>query len=144
MDGINIGESVNFSKTISESDIYLFAGITGDFSPNHINEEYMKTTKNKQRIAHGALIVGFMSATSTLMGKILRKRYPDLVSVNYGFDRIRYIKPVVIGDTITVIYTTKDIDLEKNKIFADVRVVNQREELVAIATNIIKVLKFHK
>lgn len=142
--GIDIGESVCFSKTISESDIYLFAGITGDFSPNHVNEEYMKKTKNKQRIAHGALIVGFMSTTSTLMGKLLRKQYPDLVSVNYGFDRIRFTKPVVIGDTITVNYTIKDIDIEENKIFSDVQVVNQKDELVAIAINIIKVLQFHK
>jgi len=140
IDSLKVGESVSFSKTISESDVYLFAGITGDFSPNHINEEYMKSTKYKKRIAHGALMVGFMSTASTLMGKRHREICPDVVRVSYGYDHIRFINPVVIGDTITVNYTIIDIDLEKNKIFADVKVVSQRKELVAVATNIIKII----
>jgi len=140
IDSLKVGESVSFSKTISESDVYLFAGITGDFSPNHINKEYMKSTKYKKRIVHGALIVGFMSTASTLMGKRHREICPDVVRVSYGYDHIRFINPVVIGDTITVNYTIIDIDLEKNKIFTDVKVVNQRKELVAVATHIVKVI----
>ena len=59
------GLSVTFRKTVSESDVYLFAGITGDLSPNHVDEEFMKTTPYGGRIAHGALLVGYMSGCST-------------------------------------------------------------------------------
>ena len=64
---VKIGDRVSFSKTVGETDVYLFAGITGDFSGNHVNEEYMKRSNYGRRIAHGALLVGFMSTTSSLM-----------------------------------------------------------------------------
>ena len=66
IDDINIGDSVVLEKTISESDVYLFAGICGDFSPNHVNERYMKGSVFKTRIAQGALIVGFTSAAAAM------------------------------------------------------------------------------
>ena len=50
-----VGTTVTFSKTVGESDVYLMAGITGDFSPNHVNEEYMNGTRYGRRIAHGVL-----------------------------------------------------------------------------------------
>ena len=64
---LEVGDSVTFSKTVGESDVYLFAGITGDFSPNHVNKEIMGGTPYKERIAHGVLSIGFASTTSTLM-----------------------------------------------------------------------------
>ena len=64
---VAIDEAVSFSKTVGETDIYLFAGITGDFSGNHVNEEYMKDSRYGKRIAHGALMVGYMSTASTMM-----------------------------------------------------------------------------
>jgi acyl dehydratase len=57
---VNIGDSVSFSKTVGESDVYLFAGITGDLAPNHVNEEYMKKSSYGRRMAHGALLIGYM------------------------------------------------------------------------------------
>ena len=62
-----IGDQVRFAKTVSESDIYLFAGITGDFSGNHVNEEFMKNSVYRHRIAHGVLLIGYMSTCSTRM-----------------------------------------------------------------------------
>ena len=64
---VEVDDQVTFSKTVGESDIYGFAGITGDFSPNHVNDQYMKSSSYGQRIAHGALMVGYMSTTSTMM-----------------------------------------------------------------------------
>jgi len=61
------GDSVSFAKTVGETDIYLFAGITGDFAVNHVNEQYMAKSKYGRRIAHGALLIGFASTCSTLM-----------------------------------------------------------------------------
>ena len=63
----NIGDTVTFSKTVGESDVYMFAGLTGDLSPNHVDEQFMSHSMYGHRIAHGALLVGFMSNTSTRM-----------------------------------------------------------------------------
>ena len=62
---LKVGDSFEFSKTVGESDVYLFAGITGDFNNNHINEAYMANTVYKKRIMHGALGIGFMSTASS-------------------------------------------------------------------------------
>ena len=62
---VAVGDRVTFSKTVAECDVYNFAGLTGDFSPNHVNEEYMARSSYGRRMAHGALMVGFMSTAST-------------------------------------------------------------------------------
>lgn len=131
--GLEIGDSVSFSKTVGESDVYLFAGITGDFSPNHVNEELMKRTPYKKRIAHGVLSIGFASTTSTLM--IERAK---ATAVSAGYDRIRFIKPIFIGDTVTVTYTIAEIDQENLKSRANIEVTNQHGELCTIAQHILK------
>ena len=64
LEDVKVGTSLSFTKTVSESDVYLFAGITGDFSPNHVDAEYMRQGRYGERIAHGALMVGWTSPTS--------------------------------------------------------------------------------
>jgi 3-hydroxybutyryl-CoA dehydratase len=128
IEDVVIGTSVTFTKTVSESDVYLYAGITGDFSPNHIDAEYMKAGHYGERIAHGTLLVGFMSTASARM-RIGR-------TVSLGYDRIRFVEAVRFADTITTRYTITAVDLVKRRISADVKCVNQRGETVAIATNI--------
>lgn len=130
-----IGKSVTFSKTVSESDIYLFAGITGDFDPIHVNQEFARTTQYGQRIAHGALILGYMSTASTLIHQGFGR---PLVSL--GYDRIRIVAPVFVGDTVTVTYTVTATDLERSRTIADCVARNQRGETVVISTHIQKVL----
>ena len=130
-----VGKSVTFAKTVSESDVYLFAGITGDFDPIHVNEEYAKTTQYGQRIAHGALTLGYMSTASTLIHQGFGR---PLVSL--GYDRIRIVAPVFIGDTLTVTYTVVATDIEKSRTTAEVVVKNQRGETVVVANHIQKVL----
>jgi len=134
---IPIGTQVAFAKTIGESDIYLFAGITGDFSPNHVNAEYMKTTPYGGNIAHGALIVGLMSTCST---KVLEHATSSRPAVSYGYDRIRFVKPVRVGDTVTVTYEIVGEQREEAKTFASVTASNQNGEVVAVATHILKFL----
>lgn len=133
-----VGCSVSFSKTVGESDIYLFAGITGDLSPNHVDREFMRKTSYGRRIAHGSLLIGFMSTASTM---ILQK-YPaaddDATPVSLGYDRIRFLKPVFINDTITVNYTIEDIDPERHRSLSNIEIVNQSGELVAVAKHILK------
>ena len=132
---LEIGDSVSFAKTVGESDVYLFAGITGDFSPNHVNKEIMGGTPYKERIAHGVLSIGFASTTSTLM---IEKSGAKAVSL--GYDRIRFVGPIFIGDTVTVSYTISEIDEENLRTRADIEVANQRGEVCTVAQHILKFL----
>ena len=133
---LDIGHTVTFSKTISESDVYLFAGITGDLAPNHVNQVYMEKSSYGKRIAHGALLVGYMSTASTLA--INASRDADLTPVSLGYDRIRFLLPVFFGDTITVRYEIIAIDSERNRSTGDIRITNQNDQLVSIAQHILK------
>jgi 3-hydroxybutyryl-CoA dehydratase len=131
-DSANVGDSVSFSKTVGESDVYLFAGITGDLNTVHINEHAMKATRYGQRIAHGVLVVGFMSTTSSLMIEKLGG-----LAVSYGYDGIRFIKPVFIGDTVTIVYTISELQVDRQRTVATVHVTNQDGLLVAVAQHIL-------
>ena len=130
--------TVSVSKTVGESDIYLFAGITGDFAPNHVNEAFMSRTPYKHRIAHGALIVGYMSAASTKAVDQGLTAMPGATPVSLGYDKIRFLKPVFIGDTVTVTYTVTEVDAARWRSQAGIEVHNQHGELVAVAVHVMK------
>ncbi len=138
LDFVEVGSEFTFAKTVGETDIVLFAGITGDFGDNHINDQYVREKSNLGgRIAHGALMVGYMSAASTLsIAHIIHQ--PDLTDfpVSAGYDKVRFIRPVLLGDTITVHYVIKSIDRQRGRDVAKVEIVNQRGELVAVADHI--------
>lgn len=129
-----VGMEISFSKTVGESDVYAFAGISGDFSPNHVDHEYMSQTRYGQRIAHGVLTMAFMSTCSSKLIESLG----NSPTVSYGYDRVRFIKPVFIGDTLTVRYTVVSVDSDAGRSLAEVKVENQNEELVSVATHILK------
>ena len=137
---VTVGDTTSFSKTVSESDVYLFAGISGDFAPNHVNKAYMEKSGYGGLIAHGALLVGFMSACSTRMAE--KSRTDDsVVGVSLGYDRMRFLAPVYFGDTITVTYTVASIDREKLRATADIKITNQDGTLIAVATHLLKWVK---
>ena len=135
---VSPGQEVTFAKTVGEADVYLFAGITGDLSSNHVNEQVMSRSKYKHRIAHGALMVGFMSTASTRMidehAGISKTETP----VSLGYDKIRFLRPVFIGDTVTVRYKIKEIDPAKRRSRSEISVVNQNGDLVVIGEHILK------
>ena len=133
---VEIGAKVSFSKTVSESDVYMFAGITGDFSPNHVNKAYMEKSSYGRLMAHGALMVGFMSTVSTMA--IAHTREADETPVSLGYDRIRFLKPVFLVDTITVEYEFMAIDVERKRSTADIRITNQDGELTTVGQHILK------
>jgi 3-hydroxybutyryl-CoA dehydratase len=132
------GATVRFSKTVGESDVYLFAGITGDLSPNHVDAAFMANTPYGERIAHGALIVGYMSTASTRIVEEAVRQGCVLVPVSLGYDRIRFIEAVRIGDTITVDYTITEVDQVARRTRSAVEVKNRAGQLVAVATHIMK------
>jgi acyl dehydratase len=135
MDALPIGKSVTVRKTVGETDIYLYAGISGDFAPIHVDEEFMKSTKYGRRIAHGALMIAYMSQASTKMCAGV----PGTI-VSYGYDRIRFPNAVFIGDTVSVTYEIAQWDEAAGKTFSRVTCTNQRGEVVAAATHILKVV----
>jgi len=135
IDDISIGLRTSFSKTVSESDVYLYAGITGDLDPNHVDEEYSSKTSLGHRVAHGTLILGYTSAAST---QILKDFDRPMVSV--GYDRVRFLKPVYFGDTITVDYEIESIERVRERTIAKIEVKNQKGELVAVATHIMQLV----
>jgi 3-hydroxybutyryl-CoA dehydratase len=104
-DQLDIGDSDRFSKTVTDTDIYLFAGVTGDFNPAHIDEAYAQGTFFKTRIAHGMLSAGFISA-------VIGTRLPGPGTV-YMRQTLDFLAPVRIGDTVTA--TVEVIEKMKDK-----------------------------
>ena len=134
---VAVGERVTFTKTVAETDVYLFAVITGDFAPNHVDAAYMARSRYGRRMAHGALTVGYMSTASSLAIQRCRED-PHETPVSLGYDRIRFLEAVFMGDTITVEYTVSAIDVERRRSTAEVKVTNQDGTLVAVADHILK------
>ena len=114
---LSVGEHSSFSKTISESDIYLFAGVTGDLNPAHINEEYARGTFFKERIAHGMLLAGFISA-------VIGCHLPGPGTIYIKQD-LKFLAPARIGDTITAEATVAEIVSEKNRVILKTTCTNQ-------------------
>ncbi len=119
---IHVGDAAEFAKTISESDIYLFAGITGDLNPAHINETYAAKTFFKTRIAHGMLLGGFISA-------ILGNQLPGPGTI-YIRQELNFLAPVRMGETITARAEVMEVIAEKNRIRLKTTCVNQDGTLV--------------
>ena len=134
---VPIGREVTFTKTVSESDVYLYAGITGDFSPNHVDQTYMERSAWGRRMAHGMLLVGFVSTASTMAIADTREDTAQ-TPVAVGMYRLRFLKPVFIGDTVTVSYRIDRFDAAKRRTFAKAEVKNQDGELVAIADHLLQ------
>lgn len=136
-----VGATVTCSKTVGESDVYLFAGITGDLSPNHVDEAAMAKTEYGGRIAHGALLVGYMSRASTLITDqcpaLMAEHYP----VSLGYDKVRFLAAVKIGDTIKVTYRIDSVDEAKMRTIASVNIHTQNGTHCAVATHIMRWLQ---
>jgi len=113
---VSIGDKAKFSKTISESDIYTYAGITGDFNPAHIDEEYASKTFFKRRICHGMLLAGLIS---NVIGTILPG--PGTIYIS---QTVNFLKPVYIGDTITAKVEIIEI-IDSKKSWLNTKCLNQ-------------------
>jgi 3-hydroxybutyryl-CoA dehydratase len=105
---IKVGQAAEMSKTVSESDVYLFAGITGDFNPAHVDDVYAGGTFFKRRIAHGLLSAGFISAV--IAGKLPG---PGSVYISQSLD---FLAPVYIGDTVTARVEALEVNVQKNRL----------------------------
>ncbi len=119
---MKIGDTASMAKTVTEYDIYQFAGVTGDFNPIHINEEYAAGTFFKGRIAHGMLSAGFISA-------VIGTKLPGTGCI-YISQTLNFKAPVRIGDTITTTAEVVELLVEKNRVRLKATCTNQDGTLV--------------
>jgi 3-hydroxybutyryl-CoA dehydratase len=122
IDEIKVGDSAQISKTITEGDIELFARLTGDFNPIHLDQAYAEKTMFKGRIAHGLLSVGLLS---TILGNIL----PGYGTI-YLSQEVKFLAPVRIGDTITARVEVIERIPEKNRAKFRTMCINQDGKMV--------------
>ena len=131
---LSIGQSASFSKTISESDVYGYAGIVGDFNDVHINEAAAKNSIFGERIAHGMLVGGLIST-------VLGTKLPGVGTI-YLEQQLKFIKPVFFGDTVTAIVSVNEIvNMEKGIYKMDTNIYNQNNDTVVTGYAIVKYLE---
>lgn len=119
---LSVGQSASFSKTIGESDIYLFAGVTGDFNPAHVDEEQARDSRFQTRIAHGMLSAGLISS-------VIGMKLPGPGTI-YLNQTLTFCAPVYIGDTITATAEVQSIDYEKKRVVLKTECCNQEGKIV--------------
>lgn len=122
IDELKLGASASFQKTISEFDVYQFAGITGDLNPAHINDVVAKQSMFKDRVVHGILLGGLISA-------VLGMQLPGPGTIYLG-QTLKFKKPVFFGDTIKAIVKVVEIKPDKNIVILDTSCLNQNDELI--------------
>jgi acyl dehydratase len=120
---LELGDKASFSKTISETDVYLFAGVSGDFNPMHVNEVFSKDTQFKSRVAHGPL-------TQSLIAPVLGTKLPGLGTIALEIFT-RFLAPVYIGDTITATAEVAEKREDKKWVRLSTTWINQNQERVA-------------
>ena len=119
---IKVGDKASMAKTVTEYDVYTFAGITGDFNPVHIDAEFAKTTMFQGRIAHGMLSAGFISA-------VLGTALPGKNTIYLG-QELQFKAPVKIGDTVTATVEVLEKIEGKNRLILRTTVTTQDGVLV--------------
>ena len=135
---VDVGETAEFSKTLTEADIAMFCAISGDFDPIHVDEQHARTTTFGRRIAHGILSMALMSTVSAMISKRAVDRGSRGVSVSMGYDHVRFLKPVFIGDTLAARYTIQLLDPVRRRSVSKVEITNQHGELVVVGEHLMK------
>ncbi len=129
-------QRITYGRTITETDFVVHAGHTGDFFPHHMDAEFAKTLPGGQRIAHGTMIFAIgVGLTATLINP---------VAFSYGYDRLRFVRPVHIGDTIRtrVTISAKEDDPKRTnlgRVTERCEMLNQRDEVVLACDHILLV-----
>lgn len=126
---LEVGMKASLSKTVSESDVYLYAGIVGDFNPMHVNEEYAKTTRFGARIVHGSLVESFMAP-------VLGTKLPGMGTVALE-KQCRFVAPTYFGDTLTSTVEVAEKLEEKKWVRFKCTWTNQHGKQVAVGSALV-------
>jgi acyl dehydratase len=135
---VSAGDNADFAKTITESDLAMFCAISGDFDPIHVDEERARQSIFGHRIAHGILSMALLSSVSAMISRRAVERGYRGTSVSMGYDRIRFLKPVYIGDTLRAHYEVLEVDPMRSRSRSRVEVRNQRDDLVVAGEHLMK------
>jgi len=122
---VAVGDGVTLSKTLTETDLAFFTAMSGDFDPLHTDEQHARSAGFKGRLAHGILSMALLSGTASMMSAKARERGWQGTSMSLGYDRIRFVHPVFVGDTLTATYTVEALDAAKQRSISKVEVANQ-------------------
>jgi len=125
-----VGDAVTFSKSITEADIVLFAGVSGDTYPLHVDAEYAKTTRFGQRVAHGMLSASLLSTVNGLLLGVPGGIYVE--------QTLHFRRPVFIGDTLTARSEVVEIDVPKRRLHCATQIVNQHGKSVVDGTAVLQ------
>lgn len=119
---LNVGDTAEIRKRITTADIESFAGVSGDYNPIHLDEEFAKSTRFGRRIAHGML-------TASLISSVIANKLPGEGSIYLG-QTLQFVAPVFLDDEITARVTVKQIREDKPIVKLETICVNQRDEIV--------------
>ena len=131
-----LDEAVTVTRTVSESDVYLFAGASGDQSPNHIDRRYARSLGLEDRVAHGVLLLGY---TTTAASEVIRRLGSPALS--YGYERLRFTKPVPIGRTITASCTPRSYEPDRALLRCEVRVIDEFDDTCLVGEHLLKLVE---
>ena len=126
VDQLQVGQTASFTKTVTEHDVYTFAGVTGDLNPAHIDESFAQQTQFHGRIAHGMLSAGLISA-------VIGMQLPGPGTIYLG-QELAFRAPVHIGDTVTATVTVRSLNAERGRAELDTVCTNQDGVQVVIGT----------
>jgi acyl dehydratase len=135
---VEVGDQAEFSKTVTETDLALFAAVSGDFDPIHVDEAYARTTPFGRRIAHGGLSLALLSTVAAQISRRARDRGSRGTSVSLGYDRIRFLAPVFVGDTLPARYTVLELDPATQRSRSKVEVLKANGELAVAGEHLMK------
>lgn len=132
------GDEVVLERTVTDADVEGFAELSGDRSPNHVDEAAMAASVYKGRIVHGALLVAFTSACSTAIVERVPQARRTETPVSLGYDRIRFLKPVYIGQRLTFRYVVRTIDAARRRSLSDFTIHGAGGDLVCVGEHLLK------
>ena len=128
-DEITIGQSAEYSKAVTEADIQMFAAVSGDVNPLHLDPEFAAGTRFGERIAHGMLTASFISAALAM-----ELPGPGCIFMEQS---LKFRLPVKIGDVITVKLTVTEMQARRKTLTLDCKAYNQHEKLVLTGTSVV-------
>lgn len=127
---MHVGDSASFTKTITQTDVYNFAGVSGDFNPAHVDAISASKGMFGQPIAHGMLV-------ASLISTVLGTKLPG-PGVIYMGQELKFVRPVYYNDTVTATVTVKEIVPEKKKVVLDTICTNQDGATVISGTAVMR------
>jgi 3-hydroxybutyryl-CoA dehydratase len=126
---LQAGDRAEFTKTVTAHDVLLFAGVSGDHNPVHLDETYAQSTMFKTRIAHGMLV-------GSLFSTVLGTQLPGEGTIYLGQD-LKFLRPVYLDDVITAVVTVSEVMPEKNRVRLETSAVNQHGETVVTGSALV-------